>query len=64
MVSVRPRKGENPANDKDFDSLVRRFQHRVAQEGIMRELKRRESFEKPSDKRRRKAKESLWRNRK
>ena len=36
-----------------FDSMLKRFNERVQQDGILSELRRRESFEKPSVKRKR-----------
>ena len=36
-----------------FDSMLKRFNKRVQQDGILSELRRRESFEKPSVKRKR-----------
>lgn len=43
--------GEN----ESFDSLLRRFNRRVQQDGILAETRRREHYEKPSVKRKRKA---------
>jgi small subunit ribosomal protein S21 len=37
-----------------FESLLRRFNKRVQQEGILSEVRRREHFEKPSIKRKKK----------
>ena len=37
-----------------FDSMLRRFNKRVQQDGILSEVRRRGSFEKPSVKRKRK----------
>ena len=42
--------GEN----ESFDSLLRRFNKRVQLDGTLRELRRREYYEKPSVKRKRK----------
>ncbi|HSW58722.1 MAG TPA: 30S ribosomal protein S21 [Dehalococcoidales bacterium] len=39
---------------ESFESLLRRFNKRVQQEGVLSELRRREFFEKPSIKRKRK----------
>ena len=36
-----------------FDSMLKRFNKRVQQDGILSEVRRRESFEKPSVKRKR-----------
>ena len=43
--------GEN----ESFESLLRRFNKRVQQEGILSEVRRREHYEKPSVKRKRKS---------
>ena len=43
--------GEN----ESFESLLKRFSRKVQQAGILSEARRREHFEKPSDKRKRKA---------
>ncbi len=40
--------------DENFDSLLKRFNRRVQQDGILAELRRREHFEKPSVKKKRK----------
>jgi len=42
------------ADNKNFESLLRRFNRRVQQEGILSEVRRREHYEKPSIKRKRK----------
>jgi len=41
--------------NESFDSLLKRFNRRVQQSGVLSELKRRGHFEKPSVKRKRKA---------
>ena len=43
--------GEN----ENFESLLKRFSKKVQQAGILSEARRREHYEKPSDKRKRKA---------
>ena len=43
--------GEN----ESFESLLKRFSKKVQQAGILSEVRRREHYEKPSDKRKRKA---------
>ncbi len=43
--------GEN----ESFESLLKRFSKKVQQAGILSEARRREHYEKPSDKRKRKA---------
>jgi small subunit ribosomal protein S21 len=40
--------------DENFDSLLKRFNRKVQQDGILSELRRREHYEKPSVKRKRK----------
>ena len=42
------------AEGEAFESLLKRFNKRVQQEGILSEARRREHFEKPSVKRKRK----------
>lgn len=39
---------------ESFDSLLRRFNKKVQQDGILSEIRRREHFEKPSIKRKKK----------
>jgi small subunit ribosomal protein S21 len=40
--------------DENFDSLLKRFNRKVQQDGILAELRRREHYEKPSVRRKRK----------
>ena len=42
------------SDNESFESLLRRFNKRVQQEGILAEVRRREHYEKPSIKRKRK----------
>jgi len=42
------------SDNESFDSLLKRFNRRVQQDGILSELRRREHYEKPSVKRKRK----------
>ena len=42
------------SSDESFESLLRRLTKRVQQDGVLAELRRREHFEKPSIKRKRK----------
>jgi len=42
------------ADNENFESLLRRFNKKVQQEGILSEMRRREHYEKPSVKRKRK----------
>jgi small subunit ribosomal protein S21 len=44
----------NVDGNESFESLLRRFNKKVQQEGILSEVRRREHFEKPSVKRKRK----------
>ena len=41
-------------DNESFDSLLRRFNKRVQQDGVLSEVRRREYYEKPSVKRKRK----------
>jgi small subunit ribosomal protein S21 len=41
-------------NEESFDSLLKRFNRKVQQNGILSELRRREHYEKPSIQRKRK----------
>ena len=50
-VRVAARPGENP------DKLIQRFKRICSKEGILKEIKKRKFYEKPSEKRRREAKE-------
>lgn len=43
-----------PASNESFESLLRRFNKKVQQEGILAEVRRREHYEKPSIKRKQK----------
>lgn len=40
---------------ESFESLLRRFHRKVQQDGILREIKKREYYEKPSVRRKRRA---------
>ncbi len=42
-------------DNESFESLLKRFSKKVQQAGTLSEARRREHFEKPSDKRKRKA---------
>jgi len=42
------------SENESFESLLKRFNKRVQQTGILSELRRREHYEKPSEKRKRK----------
>ena len=43
------------SENESFESLLKRFSKKVQQAGILSETRRREHYEKPSDKRKRKA---------
>ena len=49
MADVRLAEGET------FDSLIRRFNKRVQQDGILSEIRRRQHFESPTVRRKKKA---------
>ncbi|MCM8789637.1 MAG: 30S ribosomal protein S21 [Candidatus Omnitrophica bacterium] len=42
--------------DESFESALRRFKKKVEQEGILKEVRERKHYEKPSERRRKKAK--------
>lgn len=52
-IRVAARPGENP------DKLIQRFKRICSKEGVLKEIKKRKYFEKPSEKRRREAKERV-----
>ncbi len=54
------RVGEN----ESIDSALKRFKRQCANSGILREIKEREFYEKPSAKKKRKAEEARRKNRK
>ncbi len=43
--------------DESFESALRRFKRKIEQEGILRELRDRKHYEKPSERRRKKARQ-------
>ena len=51
MIKVAIRAGESP------ERFLQRFKRIITKEGILKEIKKRSYFEKPSDKKRRRAKE-------
>jgi len=53
MVSVTRKYNES------IEKLIQRFKRACNKEGVLKELKRRESYEKPSERRRRKSKERI-----
>ncbi|OIN96716.1 30S ribosomal protein S21 [Candidatus Desantisbacteria bacterium CG1_02_38_46] len=52
MTDVKIRKGES------IDSALRRFKRECEREGVLTEIKKREHYEKPSEKRKRLSQES------
>ncbi len=44
----------NLGENESFDSMLRRFNRKVQQEGVLAEIRRRGSYEKPSVKRKKK----------
>lgn len=52
-----------PRPNEPVDQLIRRFTKAVRNSEILDEYRMRQSFEKPSDKRRRKHRLALWKNR-
>ena len=67
-VDLRPRKrhpkDKRPARPMPFDVAMRRFKKKVERAGIIQEIKRREFYEKPCQKRNRKKAEGTARWRK
>lgn len=53
VPEVEVRKGES------FESAMRRFKRKIEQEGILRELRNRKHYEKPSEKKRRKLRQKI-----
>ena len=43
--------------DESFESALRRFKKKIEQEGILREVRDRKHYEKPSERKRKRAKE-------
>lgn len=43
--------------DESFEAALRRFKKKIEQEGILREVRDRKHYEKPSERKRKKAKE-------
>ena len=44
--------------DESFEAALRRFKKKIEQEGILREVRDRKHYEKPSERKRKKAKSS------
>ena len=53
MSEVEIRKGES------FESALRRFKKKIEREGIIREIKERKHYEKPSEKKRKKGRKKF-----
>lgn len=53
MSEIEVRKGES------FESALRRFKKKIEREGIIREIKERKHYEKPSEKKRKKTRKSF-----
>jgi small subunit ribosomal protein S21 len=53
VPEIEIRKGES------FESAMRRFKRKIEQEGILREVRNRKHYEKPSEKKRRKLKQRI-----
>ena len=53
MIKVTMRYGESP------ERFLQRFKRICSKEGVLKEIKKRRFYEKPSDRRRRRAKEAL-----
>ncbi len=60
----RHRPLEVTVGDRGVEGAIRLFKRLVLKDGILRDLKRRAHFEKPGDRRRRKAREAVRRQRK
>ncbi len=67
-VDLRPRKrhpkDKRPSKPMPFDVAMRKFKKKVERAGIIQEIRRREYFEKPCQKRNRKKAEGIARWRK
>ena len=67
-VDLRPRKrhprDKRPAKAMPFDVALRKFKKSCERAGIVQEVRKREFYEKPSQKRQRKRKEAISRWRK
>ena len=53
MSEIEVRSGEN------FESALRRFKRKIEREGILREIKERKHYEKPSEKKRKKTRKKF-----
>ncbi len=49
--------------DESFESALRRFKKKIEQEGILREVRDRKHYEKPSERKRKRAKRPAMTNR-
>ena len=52
-----------PKPNEPIDSVIRRFTRAVRNSEILDEYRRRQSYEKPSDRKRRKRNTAMWKNR-
>ncbi len=62
--TARRRPLEVTVGDRGVEGAIRLFKRIVLRDGILRDLKRRAHYEKPGDRRRRKAREAVRRQRK
>mgnify|MGYP003323235841 CR=1 FL=1 len=62
MPSVKPRIHPKSKNVEPFDRMLRRFKKGCEKSDIINEVKKREHFEKPSDKKKRDHKAAVRRN--
>jgi small subunit ribosomal protein S21 len=46
--------------DESFESALRRFKKKIEREGIIREIKERKHYEKPSEKKRKKTRKKFF----
>jgi len=63
MPSKRHPKDKRPARPMPFDVALRKFRKAVEKAGIINEVRKREFYEKPTAKRKRKKAEAVARNR-
>jgi len=64
MPKKRHPKDKRPARPMPFDVALRKFRKAVEKAGIIQEVRKREFYEKPNQKRKRKKAEAVARNRK
>jgi small subunit ribosomal protein S21 len=56
MIKMEEQQSRTEYKAESFESMLRRFKRKVEQEGILREIRDRKHYEKPSERKRRKAK--------